>query len=147
VTLNTEFRAELKVGHTLVFIPVRLVAAHAVERYILVPRIYRFYSYRMRRMLRKVVALGADFYHSRLGQEQDRIGGMRGMTGSAHPILYGLVLGQCLFLPRDCVLMTTAAEARHRVFLEKCLLFGCVRAMTVHATSFIEQGPMNPVLR
>jgi hypothetical protein len=68
------------------------------------------------------------------------------MASSTHPFLDGLVLGQGLFLPRNRVLVTTAAEVRHRV-LEKGRLLGSVRAVTVHTTSLIEQRPVNPVFR
>jgi hypothetical protein len=122
------------------------MTAHAVERQILIPRVNRFYSYRVRRMLRKIVALSANFYHGRLRKQQDRVRSVRRMASRAHPFLNGIVLGKGLFLPRDCILVTAAAEARHRV-LEKGRLLGSVRAVTVHTTSLIEQRPMNPVLR
>ncbi len=69
------------------------------------------------------------------------------MAGRAHPFLHGIMLGKGLFLPRDRVLVTTAAEARHRVpFQEGCLL-GSVRAMTVQTAPVVDQGPVDTVLR
>jgi hypothetical protein len=99
ITLDTKFHAKWEMGQTFIAGPVRLVTAHAIEREVLIPRIYRFYSYWVRRMLRKVVALRADIYHGRLGKQQDSVGSMRRMAGRAHSFLNRIVLGNGFFLP------------------------------------------------
>ena len=66
-------------------------------------------------MVRKVMAGAAEINDLRLIQQEDIIGCMGRMAGRAHPFLYRIMLGKGLFLLHDRVLVTTAAESRHRV--------------------------------
>jgi hypothetical protein len=119
MALDAEVHAELKVGQAFLVRSVRFVAAQAVEREVLVPRVYRLYSYRVRRMMREIVTGTAEIIDIHIIQQEDIIGGMRRMAGRAHPFLHGIMLGKGFFLPHDRVLVTTAAEVRHRVPIQE----------------------------
>jgi hypothetical protein len=77
VALDAEVHAELKMGQSFLVRTVSFMAAHAVERDILVPRVYCRFSYRVRRMMREVVTGTAKGNDVLLIQQEDVIGGMR----------------------------------------------------------------------
>jgi hypothetical protein len=147
VALDAEIHAELKVGQSFLIRSMRFMAAQAVERQVLVPRVYCLFSYRVRRMMREVVTGTAKGNDVRLIQQENIIGGMRRMAGRAHPLLHGNVMGKGLLLSRDRVLVTTAAKGRHRVPIQQGRLLGSVRVMAVQTAPTVEQGPVDPVLR
>jgi hypothetical protein len=147
VALDAEIHAELKVGQAFLVRSVRFMAAQAVDREVLVPLVYCLFSYRVGRMMREIVTGTAESNDVRPIQQEDIIGGMRRMAGRAHPLLHGNVLGNCLVLLRNRVLVTTAAKARHRGAIQEGRLLRCVRIMTVQTAPAVDQGPVNPVLR
>jgi hypothetical protein len=73
VALDAEIHAELKVGQSFLVRTVSFMAAHAVERQILVPRIYCRFSYGVRRMMREVMARSAERNDVLLIQQEDII--------------------------------------------------------------------------
>lgn len=146
VTLDAKIHAELKVGEAFLIRSVGSVAAQAVNRKVLIPRINRLLPDRVRRMFREVMAVAAQL-DDRLVQQQDRVGCVRRMAGVAHPCLHGIVLGHGLFLPRDRILVTVAAQLRHRGLIQETLPLGSMRAMTVHTPPLIDDRPVDPVHR
>ena len=125
-----------RIGYeVLVLCPVCPVAAQALQRYVIVPRIPHLVSQWMGRVFLPVMTCPAQINNRRLPEEIEIVGCMRIMTGAALSILYRLMLRQGFVLASDGIMVATAADGYH-ISLDKPLLLGCVRIMAAQTPLF-----------
>jgi hypothetical protein len=147
VALNTQIIGALKRHHCgLVAGSAGFVAAQTLHRQVFVPWINNLCADRMGGMGFPFVTLPAQINGDiLLGNQQNIVGGMGGMTGAAitffyrftQSLVFGIINGP--FLQLDGILMTFAAGGDHGS-LDEVFLFGAVGIVAIQTTDRIHHG-------
>lgn len=121
------------------------MAAYALDRDIIIPRVEGLFSKGMRRVQRVVMTGQAYVDRGCLREQEHIIRGMGRMARGAHAVFYRLVFCRRAFQLLNGIVMTLAAQIKH-VCLQKLLFRARMGIVAMDTPFFIHHRPMDPVL-